>query len=129
MLMLLNILKLSIINFYKELPKYYYKELEELRYIYIEKEDIKISTKLEEINYTREDNIIDLNNYYPIDSLIIETTNDYIKLFNNKNDNFYAYCTNNNNIITVDNCTIYNPKWNIVKSNNLLKETKYRIKL
>ncbi len=34
MIMLLNMLKEIIINSYKELPKYFYQEPKEIRYIY-----------------------------------------------------------------------------------------------
>ncbi len=125
MLMLLNLLKESIINHYKELPKYYYKEIKEIRYIYTE-EDVEINTPLENINYTKTGNIIDMNNYYPIYSITIKGTNNLkISDKNDFNEKTFAYCSSDNNIITVDNCEFINPVWNTIKSKNKLEETKY----
>lgn len=124
--MLLNILRLNILNNYKEITKYTYQEIKEIRYIYTEDENITINTPLENINYKRTDNVIDMNNYYPIYSIKITGTNN-LKLSdkNDFEDKIFAYCSSDNNIITIDNCEFISPVWNIIKSNKKLDETKY----
>ncbi len=85
---------------------------------------------LEKVNYTKNGNIIDLNSYYPIYAITIKGTNN-IKISDKIDfeEKTFAYCTSNNNIITIDNCNLINPEWKIRKSNRELEETKYLKKI
>ena len=60
----------------KTTVNYQYQIYEEVRYIKgIFNPDIKIQTLVEEIPITIHEDTIDLNNYYPLDSLIISVQN------------------------------------------------------
>lgn len=139
--LLLN-LNINTINSYLKEPTYMYEysEVKEIRYIYfynlesfnIDDIEIYIANQKLNFNYDFLDYyIIDLENYYPLSSLKIKinNSNSVFSLKISNTDNFkekpFVYQDINNTSISDINTFIFDtPKWDIVKTNQLLIETK-----
>ncbi len=139
--LLFNLHLNAINNFFKE-PAYIYeyRMVKEIRYIYfynlevfdIDNIDIYIADQKLDFNYNFLDYyIIDLENYYPLSSLKIKINN-FNSIFSLKisnTDNFkeepFVYeninCTN---ISDINTFIFDTPKWDLIKTNKLLEETK-----
>ncbi|MCI8778445.1 MAG: hypothetical protein HFI87_04790 [Bacilli bacterium] len=139
--LLFNLYLNTINNFFSG-PTYIYEysEVKEIRYIYfynlevfdINNIEIYIADQKIDFNYNFLDYyIIDLENYYPLSSLKIKINN-FNSVFSLKisnTDDFlerpFVYQNINNNTISDINTFIFDtPKWNLIKTNKLLEETK-----
>lgn len=135
-------LHLNVINNFLKEPTYIYEysEIKEVRYIYfynLEVFDInnieiyiadqKLDFKYDFLDYY----IVDLENYYPLSSLKIKTnnSNSIFSLKISNTDNFFEkpfvyQNINNTNFSDINTFIFDTPKWNIIETNKLLKETK-----
>lgn len=139
--LLFNLHLNTLNSFFKE-PAYIYEysEVKEIRYIYfydlevfdINDIEIYIADQKIDFNYNFLDYyIIDLENYYPLSSLKIKINN-FNSIFSLKisdTDNFLAkpfvyQNINNTNISDINTFIFDTPKWNLIKTNKLLEETK-----
>ncbi len=119
---------------------YEYRMVKEIRYIYfynlevfdIDNIDIYIADQKLDFNYNFLDYyIIDLENYYPLSSLKIKINN-FNSIFSLKisnTDNFkeepFVYENiNGTNISDINTFIFDTPKWDLIKTNKLLEETK-----
>lgn len=139
--LLLN-LNINVINNYLKEPTYMYEysEVREIRYIYfynlevfnIDDIEIYIANQKLDFKYNFLDYyVIDLENYYPLSSLKIKinNSNSIFSLKISNTDNFkerpFVYQDiNNTNLSDIDTFIFDTPKWNIVRTNKLLVETK-----
>lgn len=112
---------------------YYYQEMKEVRYIYSDSiENLEVYVANEKIDYIIDNNIIDLNNYYPLNVVKIKNNNySIVKISNSLNfdDNYFAYVNYISKDIEIDDWIFYKPKYRIKKSNNLLVENRILKKL
>ena len=110
----------SKINAYQELKEFRYIYFYDFTYFDINNIQIYAGDKLVNYKYTYEDNmyIIDLENYFPLDCIKIESINNFnykvkIKRTKNIDDDFFAFFYNENlNIIDISNFEVFNSIWN-----------------
>lgn len=131
---------------------YLYQDMKEVRYLYIDNlveidlENIEIYAGFNKVNYITLDdsiNVIDLNNYYPMDCLKINIinnnyTNSYfnIKISNKLNFDLSEFAYGNfivepksNISITINDFVMTNPEWKKAKISNKKIEESYTKKL
>ena len=109
-----------------------YKEMEEVRFIYTESSDVEIFIADSIVDYKLIGNVIDLDNYYPLSSIKIKSSDNLdIRISDelNFNSSYFAYYSGDKNIITIDDWIFYKPKWRVIKSNRLLKENRCLLKI
>ncbi len=108
----------------KTTVNYQYQIYEEVRYIKgIFNPDIKIQTLVEEIPITIHEDTIDLNNYYPLDSLIISGNFKYLYFY--QDNTLCASLFNKNKLeYTIQDFKLLNGNWYTINIPYQITESK-----